>query len=113
MGIQSLFHQNKQQITSQNTTNMSNLLNKAKDALGKSGSSGSGHTEGGQQQSSIEKGVSGQAHTQIDNLTDRAGLGDKYDDKINKFADGQINNQIPGGAGNNAGGSGGLGGLGK
>jgi hypothetical protein len=47
--------------------------------------------------------------TEIDNLTDRAGLGDKYDDKINKFADGQINNQIPGGAGNNAGGSGGLG----
>ena len=44
--------------------------------------------------------------TEIDNLTDRAGLGDKYDDKINKFADGQINNQIPGGAGNNAGGSG-------
>lgn len=42
---------------------MSSLLNKAKDALGKSGSSGSGHTEGGQQQSSIEKGVSGQAHT--------------------------------------------------
>lgn len=53
-------------------------------------------------------------YTEIDNLTDRAGLGDKYDDKINKFADGQINNQIPGGAGNNAGGSsGGLGGLGK
>lgn len=26
-------------------------------------------------------------------------MGDKYDDKINKFADGQINNQIPGGAG--------------
>jgi hypothetical protein len=52
--------------------------------------------------------------TEIDNLTDRAGLGDKYDDKIDKFADGQINNQIPGGAGNNAGGSGGgLGGLGK
>lgn len=51
---------------------------------------------------------------EIDNLTDRAGMGDKYDDKINKFADGQINNQIPGGAGNNAGGSsGGLGGLGK
>jgi len=44
--------------------------------------------------------------TEIDNLTDKAGLGDKYDDKINKFADGQINNQIPGGAGNNAGGSG-------
>jgi hypothetical protein len=42
---------------------MSSLLNKAKDALGKSGSGGSGHTEGGQQQSSIEKGVSGQAHT--------------------------------------------------
>ena len=112
---------------------MSSLLNKAKDALGKSGSSsGSGNTGGGQQ-SGIEKGVSGQAHTrmsllpasfavhlltqrptEIDNLTDRAGLGDKYDDKINKFADGQINNQIPGGAGNNAGGSsGGLGGLGK
>ena len=51
--------------------------------------------------------------TEIDNLTDRAGLGDKYDDQINKFADGQINNQIPGGAGNNAGGSGGFGGLGK
>jgi hypothetical protein len=55
-----------------------------------------------------------QYFSEIDNLTDRAGLGDKYDDKINKFADGQINNQIPGGAGNNAGGSsGGLGGLGK
>ena len=36
---------------------------------------------------------------EIDNLTDRAGMGDKYDDKINKFADGQINNQVPGGAG--------------
>ena len=32
--------------------------------------------------------------TEIDNLTDRAGMGDKYDDKINKFADGQINNQV-------------------
>ena len=42
---------------------MSSLLNKAKDALGKSGSSGSGNTAGGQQQSGIEKGVSGQAHT--------------------------------------------------
>jgi hypothetical protein len=33
----------------------------------------------------------------IDQATDRAGLGDKYDDKINKFADGQLNKQIPGG----------------
>ena len=41
---------------------MSSLLNKAKDALGKSGGSGSGSTGGGQQ-SGVEKGVSGQAHT--------------------------------------------------
>jgi hypothetical protein len=40
---------------------MSSLLNKAKDALGKSG--GSGGSTGGGQQSGIEKGVSGQAHT--------------------------------------------------
>jgi hypothetical protein len=46
--------------------------------------------------------------TEIDNLTDRAGMGDKYDDKINKFADGQINNQVPGGAGKSSGGPGGL-----
>jgi len=26
-------------------------------------------------------------------------MGDKYDSKINKLADGQINNQVPGGAG--------------
>jgi hypothetical protein len=45
---------------------------------------------------------------EIDNLTDRAGMGDKYDDKINKFADGQINNQVPGGAGKSSGGPGGL-----
>jgi hypothetical protein len=50
--------------------------------------------------------------SEIDSLTDRAGLGDKYDDKINKFADGQINNQIPGGAGKSSGGELG-GGLGK
>jgi hypothetical protein len=41
---------------------------------------------------------------EIDNLTDKAGMGDKYDDKINKFADGQINNQVPGGAGKSSGG---------
>ena len=103
---------------------MSGLLNKAKDALGKSGGGGgsSGGSSGGGQQSGAEKAVSGQAHTrtssplhtpycitvttsltspppEIDNLTDRAGMGDKYDDKINKLADGQINNQVPGGAG--------------
>jgi hypothetical protein len=33
----------------------------------------------------------------IDAATDRVGMGDKYDDKINKLADGQINKQIPGG----------------
>ena len=37
--------------------------------------------------------------TEIDGLTDKAGLGDKYDSKIDKVADGQINNQVPGGAG--------------
>merc|ERR1712080_158714 len=83
-----------------NSRNMSGLLNKAKDALGKGGSSGGGSSGGaGGQQSGAEKFASGQAHTQIDTLTDKAGMGDKYDDKINKFADGQINNQIPGGAG--------------
>ncbi|KAL1587870.1 hypothetical protein WHR41_03690 [Cladosporium halotolerans] len=78
---------------------MSGLLNKAKDALGKGGSSGGSSSGGAGGQSGAEKFASGQAHTQIDNLTDKAGMGDKYDDKINKFADGQINNQIPGGAG--------------
>ncbi|KAK6434738.1 hypothetical protein LTR95_009078 [Oleoguttula sp. CCFEE 5521] len=75
---------------------MSGLLNKAKDALGKSGGS-SGGAPG--QQSGGEKFASGQANKGIDGLTDKVGLGDKYDDKINKVADGQINNQIPGGAG--------------
>jgi hypothetical protein len=43
---------------------MSSLLNKAKDAMGKSGgSSGSTGGSGAGQQSGIEKGVSGQAHT--------------------------------------------------
>lgn len=37
--------------------------------------------------------------TEIDNATDKAGLGDKYDDKIDKVADKQLDNQIPGGAG--------------
>ena len=101
---------------------MSSLLNKAKDAMGKSGGSGGSGGSAPGQQSSVEKGVSGQAHTrtssplhtpycitvttsltspppEIDNLTDRAGMGDKYDDKINKLGDGQINNQGPGGAG--------------
>ncbi|KAM0690967.1 hypothetical protein Q7P36_009737 [Cladosporium allicinum] len=78
---------------------MSSLLNKAKDAMGKSGGSGGSGGSAPGQQSGVEKGISGQAHTQIDNLTDRAGMGDKYDDKINKLADGQINNQVPGGAG--------------
>jgi hypothetical protein len=41
---------------------MSSLLNKAKDALGKSGGSSGGSTGGGQQ-SGVEKGISGQAHT--------------------------------------------------
>lgn len=35
---------------------------------------------------------------EIDNATDRLGMGDKYDDKINKLADGQINKNVPGGA---------------
>lgn len=29
-----------------------------------------------------------------DQATDRAGLGDKYDDKINKFTDSQTNKQV-------------------
>jgi hypothetical protein len=41
---------------------MSSLLNKAKDAMGKSGGS-SGGGSGAGQQSGVEKGVSGQAHT--------------------------------------------------
>jgi hypothetical protein len=40
---------------------MSSLLNKAKDAMGKSG--GSSGSTGAGQQSGVEKGVSGQAHT--------------------------------------------------
>lgn len=42
---------------------MSNLLNKAKDALGKGGSSGGGSTGGAGEQSGAEKFASGQAHT--------------------------------------------------
>ncbi|CAK1359931.1 hypothetical protein CB0940_06052 [Cercospora beticola] len=76
---------------------MSGLLDKAKNAV-KGGSSSGGNAGAGGQQSGIEKGISGVGHTQIDNATDRAGLGDKYDDKINKFADGQINKNVPGGA---------------
>lgn len=36
---------------------------------------------------------------EIDNATDKAGMGDKYDQQISQFADKQMNNQIPGGAG--------------
>ncbi|KAI5360577.1 hypothetical protein Slin15195_G084960 [Septoria linicola] len=76
---------------------MSGLLNKAKEAV-KGGSSGGATGGAGGQQSGVEKGISGAGHTQIDNATDRVGLGDKYDDKINKLADGQINKNVPGGA---------------
>jgi hypothetical protein len=58
-------HPNKQtnkQTPHTHITNMSSLLNKAKDALGKSGGSSGGSTGGGQQ-SGVEKGISGQAHT--------------------------------------------------
>jgi hypothetical protein len=50
----------------QQLPNMSSLLNKAKDLAGKSGGSGGG--SGGGQQSSVEKGVSGQAHTRTSSL---------------------------------------------
>lgn len=43
---------------------MSSLLNKAKDAMGKSGGSGSS-SGGAGQQSGAEKAVSGQAHTRM------------------------------------------------
>lgn len=42
---------------------MSGLLNKAKDALGKGGSSGGGSSGGAGEQSGAEKFASGQAHT--------------------------------------------------
>ncbi|KAK5735196.1 hypothetical protein LTR17_008364 [Elasticomyces elasticus] len=80
---------------------MSGLLNKAKEAMGKGGSSGG---SSGGQPSGIEK-------QGIDKATDSAGMGDKYDSKINKIADGQLNNQIPGGAGTQQGGAGQQGGL--
>jgi len=47
---------------------MSSLLNKAKDALGKSGGSGGSSSGGGGQQSGAEKAVSGQAHTRKSSL---------------------------------------------
>ncbi|KAK4962018.1 hypothetical protein LTR10_002514 [Elasticomyces elasticus] len=74
---------------------MSGLLNKAKEAMGKGGSSGG--SSGGQ--------PSGMEKQGIDKATDSAGMGDKYDD------DGQLNNQIPGGAGTKQGGAGQQGGL--
>jgi hypothetical protein len=44
---------------------MSSLLNKAKDAMGKSGGSSSTGGSGAGQQSGMEKGISGQAHTRM------------------------------------------------
>ncbi|EME77362.1 uncharacterized protein MYCFIDRAFT_179938 [Pseudocercospora fijiensis CIRAD86] len=79
---------------------MSGLMDKVKDKVSSGGSGGAS----GNQPSGIEKGVNSQVHkpltntqhTEVDSATDRAGLGDKYDDKINKFADGQVNKRIPG-----------------
>ncbi|KAK5699450.1 hypothetical protein LTR17_023219 [Elasticomyces elasticus] len=87
---------------------MSGLLNKAKEAMGKGGSSGG---SSGGQPSGMEKQGDSYLNKGIDQATDSAGMGDKYDDKISKFADGQLNNQIPGGAGTQQGGAGQQGGL--
>ncbi|KAK5727498.1 hypothetical protein LTR15_003394 [Elasticomyces elasticus] len=81
---------------------MSGLLNKAKEAMGKGGSSGG---SSGGQPSGMEKQGTFILPKCIDKATDSAGMGDKYDD------DGQLNNQIPGGAGTKQGGAGQQGGL--
>ncbi|TKA74451.1 hypothetical protein B0A55_05072 [Friedmanniomyces simplex] len=89
---------------------MSGLMNKAKEAMGKSSGGGSGGSSSGGQESGTEKQADKYANQGIDKATDSAGMGDKYDGKIDQFAlltleqDKQLNNQIPGGQGNQAGG---------
>ncbi|KAK5112721.1 hypothetical protein LTR62_003819 [Meristemomyces frigidus] len=73
---------------------MSGLMDKAKEAMG--GNKQGGASTGGQP-SGTEKGADSALNKGIDQATDRAGMGDKYDAKIDKFADGQANKQIPGG----------------
>ncbi|KAK3071677.1 hypothetical protein LTR53_003320 [Teratosphaeriaceae sp. CCFEE 6253] len=72
---------------------MSGLLDKAKAKLGQ-----------GDNGAKAEKQADKYANQGIDKATDSMGMGDKYDDKINKVADKQLNNQIPGGQGPAAGG---------
>ncbi|KAK3678973.1 hypothetical protein LTR78_001426 [Recurvomyces mirabilis] len=74
---------------------MSGLMDKAKEAMGKGGSGTGGSGTG--QASGTEKGADVFANQGIDKATDAAGMGDKYDSKIDKVADGQLNKQIPGG----------------
>ncbi|KAK0261075.1 hypothetical protein LTS09_004338 [Friedmanniomyces endolithicus] len=83
---------------------MSGLMDKAKEAMGKSsGGSSSGGSSGGQP-SGMEQQADKYANQGIDKATDAAGMGDKYDGKIDKVADKQLNNKIPGGQGGSSGG---------
>ncbi|KAK0804088.1 hypothetical protein LTS16_011602 [Friedmanniomyces endolithicus] len=66
---------------------MSGLMDKAKEAMGKSsgGSSSTGGSSGGQP-SGMEQQADKYANQGIDKATDAAGMGDKYDGKIDKVA---------------------------
>ncbi|KAL1587833.1 hypothetical protein WHR41_03516 [Cladosporium halotolerans] len=59
---------------------MSGLMDKAKDAL-------KGNDK-------AEKFADKQVNTQVDNATDRAGLGDKYDKKISDGINNQTHEQV-------------------
>lgn len=85
---------------------MSGLLNKAKEAMGKSGGKYDKQADGYLNKgmhlpTSLLQSTSTDTllFSGIDEATDRVGMGDKYDDKISKFADGQLNKQMGGGAG--------------
>ncbi|KAK3684347.1 hypothetical protein LTR37_020375 [Vermiconidia calcicola] len=70
---------------------MSGLMDKAKDAMGKGSSGGSsGASSGGS--SGGSSGMNSGVHKGIDMATDKAGMGDKYDSKINDQADKQMEN---------------------
>lgn len=98
---------------------MSGLMDKAKSAMGKGDSSGGDQAASGGQ--GADSGVNKYANegkldrtflttfnrlhvltssfAGIDKATDKAGMGDKYDSKIDKVADGQIDKQMGGGKG--------------
>jgi len=70
---------------------MSDLIDKAKDLVGKH------EDKKAQPGDGIENTADNTANSKIDQLTDQAGLGDKFDKPIDDVADQKINSDIPGG----------------